>query len=94
MAQQKSAMWCYFGHQPKGEETKIKKFCLWDGSILNPFYIQSTTLPLPRKIKARLGIHAIYLCVYIYHHSFTKKIDVILKRFKTLTLFEPILSLT
>lgn len=31
---------------------------------------------------------------YIYHHSFAKKIDVILKRFKTLTVFEPILSLT
>lgn len=64
MAQQKSAMWCYFGHQPKGEETKMKKFCRWNDSILNPFSIQSTILPLPRKIKARLGIHAIYLCMH------------------------------
>lgn len=66
MAQQKSAMWCYFGHQPKGEETKIKKFCRWNGSILSPFSIQSTTLPLPRKIKARLGIHAIYLWMHTF----------------------------
>jgi hypothetical protein len=28
-------MWCYFGHQPKGAETKMKKFSLWIGSMMN-----------------------------------------------------------
>lgn len=66
MVQQKRAMWCYFGHQPKGAETKIKKVSLGIGSMLELFSTEKNQSQIRNTCY-------VFMCAYIYHHKFAKK---------------------